>query len=239
MDHVYRESKLKEYIEARITVTAVYDNCVFDSDKHVEYVLLTDVRHINGNVVRNHIWSQETDVFKNCEHIEKGSIIQFEGTVSKYRKGIDSNIEDYTLSDISNLKIMGNRLSNQEMCFSCNYKINAKEIEQKINDYKNRLNQRSDNDLEALRNEKELKKKIKELEEKIEKSTEKYQNSNRIKNSLRSKNRHLTELFEELYEISQRKTVTDIDRFKKRISVMIGDTVKCSECNRKLNKCIC
>jgi len=234
MDYGYRDSKLKEYIGKRIPVTAIYEipigNLQFDNGS--KHVLLTDVRNVGGDLLRNHVWSHDAKVFKSNTHLEKGSIIQFDGLVSKYVKGIKSNTIDYTIKDISNVRIIGNRLSSREMCDSCDYKIRTKGLESKIEDYRNTLNKMINKDSYKFRNESELKRTIEKLEEKNMAST-------KAKQSLTMKNSHLTKLMNELYLISKRKNVRDVERLKLRMETIIGKAINCRKCNRKLNKCKC
>lgn len=248
MRHGYQDPKLKEYVGRRIPVTAIYESCVLDSksDNDKEYVLLADIRSVGGDLLRDHLWSPETAVFKKDGHLDRGTIIQFDGKVDKYSKGIALDEIDYTLINISEISVIGNRLISKEKCESCDYKRRTKELETKIDDYDKKIVRYSKDYRDNTERELDTKRKIKDLkEEKIE-LEEKNDDSKKIITSLKIRNKHLInknnqlkDLMEDLYKISQRKTVTNVDRLKQRMKKMIGDAINCSTCNRKLNKCRC
>ena len=219
-DHGYRDSKLKEYVGMKLPVTAIYEGSFLDQESDIdsEYVLLADIRSIGGDLLRNHIWSPEVEVFKVIHHLEKGSVVRFDGFVSEYSKGINSKTIDYTLINIADIKIVGNRLSSREVCNSSDYKKHTEELESKIVDLRKKLSEKGDKDLSKKRENSELRKENAKL-------LEKYKDLSKTKQSLTMKNRHLRKLIEIIYNISKSRTVKKIEPLKKRIQGILENAI--------------
>ncbi len=233
---MYANSMLNKYYGKKIVVLAVYVNIVKKYGD--EYAYLAVLRNIGGDLLRDHMWCREIEPFLNFGNIETGSIIQFDGRVSTYYKGKDKSIVDYTLCDIENLMVIGNAHS-QIQCYSCNYRMKSAALQEIADKYIYLLQDKEKRELALSQ---------KYSNERIENSITTDENRklidktttlNRKLRSLRKENIIMIEILEDIYELSQRKSIKNVDRLKQRLMLMVGTYLKCDDCKRILNNCKC
>lgn len=205
-------SMLKKFLDKEIAVNAIYIDVV-SNDKGQEFALLAVIRSIGGDLFDYHVWSPEIKVFLEQSELKTGSIVQFEGTVSSYenRKGT----LDYTLTDIHNLKIIGDSFS-QVKCESCNYKRRVTDLKDDLDFQKEIVDRKEDRQ--------ESSKRISWLNDEMRNLEISYRASKRKTKSLAKEKNALLNTLEQIYDISRKKTVKNADRMKKRIRTLIEDS---------------
>lgn len=210
-------SMLKNHLGEIIAVTAVYVNVV-KNYKGEAFAVLSVIRSIGGDLFRDHMWCPEIKVFLDQPGIQTGSIVQLEGTVSTYEKNKGmTKILDYTMTDIHNLKIIGDSHS-QANCELCNYKRRVTDLKDELDFHKDIVDRKEKDEKKASDEISWLQKNIKILEKDCRASKRNAKALSKEKNALRN-------TLEQIYKISQRKTVKNAERMKKRIRALIEDEI--------------